>query len=479
MSEGPPGGSLGSPERPRIRQAVTLNAGAESARTSVGPVFVSQPGRTAAAPRPAGTEPTTTRGTGRAERRSRSTATEARPARVTPEPAPLVAVPAATPEEPDGSGSAPAGTMAASPTTAAPRAASDGATPPPHQTAGGSSGQGGRPLMAAAAIAGAVLVSVPLVMSQRSDAGQETRAVDDVTASAPVALLGEQGGATWPSPQGRTDRQSLVPAERVQEPSGGVPSKGAPGRQDVVDTSGYRPPPISPAEEKANVRSGTSVPRTPVRRPVTTPPVVQVVRGDTGGQGGRSEVRQADADREPATRPAVLTMAADKPAPPPVRRAAAGSATRTATEPAAVRSVKPAPAAQARTRAASPVRAAAKPSAPTARQGQTRVVHGTYVIGRGQSVSTNRISLTMQQNGNLVVFDANGRARWSTGTSGRGDRAVFQGDGNLVVLSAEGTTVWSTRTDGNPGAQLVLQNDGNVTIQAAGGRFLWGSGTQY
>ncbi|MEV0490205.1 hypothetical protein [Streptomyces atratus] len=483
MSQGPPGVRPEGTERPRIRQAVALHDATASERTVSGTVFVSQPAPAEPAPRPAAAEPAPTRLTRRAHRRSRSTA-EARPAPPTATPAAPASAAAA--ERADDGGSAPTGTAAAAPTAAPPRAAEDGSSPP-RQAAGGSGSQGGRPLMAAAAIAGAVLVSVPLVVvSQRSDADQATRAVGDITASTPVATLGERGGATWPSTQGGTDQQSLKPADRLQQPPGVLPSKTAPGLPDSVDTSRYKPPLITPADKKSTEKARAKDRKAGGGQPAGPHRAIPPVRSTDVVGSDSPDTRAPDSGRTPRTpRTHTTVLAASdttstKPGPKVRRTAPSDSGSRTTTRPTAAPRVKaaaPAP-------APAPVRATKKqttaaPTAPTVKEGQTKVLHGTYVIGRGQSVATNRISLTMQQNGNLVIFDATGRARWSSGTSGRGDRAVFQGDGNLVVLAGDGTTVWSSRTDGNPGAELVLQNDGNVTIQAADGRFLWGSGTQY
>ncbi|MGW1004772.1 hypothetical protein [Streptomyces sp. NPDC002520] len=505
MSQGPPGARSEGTERPRIRQAVALHDATASERTASGPVFVSQPAPAEPAPRPAAAEPAPTRLTRRAQRRSRSTA-QARPAPLTVTPAAPASAAAAERGDDDDGGSAPTGTAAAAPTAAPARPAEDGSSPP-RQAAGGSGGQGGRPLMAAAAIAGAVLVSVPLVVvSQRSDAEQTTRAVGDIPAAAPVATLGERGGATWPSTQGGTDQQSLKPSERLQQPPGVLPPTTTPGLPDSVDTSRYKPPlitssgkkPTDKAKTKAKAKdrkAGGGQPAGPLGE---IPPVRST---DAAGGDGPDTPAASESRRTPRTHTSVLaasdTTSAPKPRP-AVRHTTSSrssgssgssgspgssgsdSGSRTTTRSAAaprVRAAAPAPAPAPAPPAKK--RATAVRTAPTAKEGQTKVLHGTYVIGRGHSVATNRISLTMQQNGNLVIFDANGRARWSAGTSGRGDRAVFQGDGNLVVLAADGTTVWSSRTDGNPGAQLVLQNDGNVTIQAADGRFLWGSGTQY
>ena len=61
-------------------------------------------------------------------------------------------------------------------------------------------------------------------------------------------------------------------------------------------------------------------------------------------------------------------------------------------------------------------------------------------------------SLTNQlSDGNIVLSDTLGAAKWSTGT--QGDMGAFlrvQDDGNVVVYSAAGTAVWATNTAAGP-----------------------------
>ncbi|MFE7835839.1 hypothetical protein ACFU53_07155 [Streptomyces sp. NPDC057474] len=84
--------------------------------------------------------------------------------------------------------------------------------------------------------------------------------------------------------------------------------------------------------------------------------------------------------------------------------------------------------------------------------------------------------MTLQGDGNLVIYDRNGTPRWQSGTVGRGAKTVFQADGNLVVYTSDMTTAWSTRTDGHDGAELVLGRDGKATVRY-GNTVLWSSGT--
>lgn len=96
-------------------------------------------------------------------------------------------------------------------------------------------------------------------------------------------------------------------------------------------------------------------------------------------------------------------------------------------------------------------------------------------LHKGQSVSTSRIRLTMQQDGNLVLyghFDGEGAyPLWATGTHDKGGhRAVFQTDGNLVVYTESGKALWASHTNGQI---LALQTDRNLVIYDEAGKALW------
>lgn len=83
-----------------------------------------------------------------------------------------------------------------------------------------------------------------------------------------------------------------------------------------------------------------------------------------------------------------------------------------------------------------------------------------------------RFKLQMQGDNNLVLLQ-DGTPVWSTGTGSRtGGRTEMQGDGNLVVYDAAGRAIWNSGTAGNPGARLIVQGDGNVVVQN-GAQPLW------
>lgn len=106
-----------------------------------------------------------------------------------------------------------------------------------------------------------------------------------------------------------------------------------------------------------------------------------------------------------------------------------------------------------------------------------KVVQATFDLAAGESVVAGDRSLIMQQDGNLVVYDQDHKARWASVTGGEGNSARFQADGNLVVYNSGGQPLWASQTGGHQGAVLVFQADGNVVI-TSGDTVLWAAGTE-
>ncbi|HEX7838662.1 MAG TPA: CAP domain-containing protein [Kofleriaceae bacterium] len=105
----------------------------------------------------------------------------------------------------------------------------------------------------------------------------------------------------------------------------------------------------------------------------------------------------------------------------------------------------------------------------------------------GQKLQSNnkRFTLTMQTDGNVVLYDANGHPLWATNTwKGITPRDfAMQPDGNLVLYSTDGVARWASNTVSNPGAFLNIQDDGNLVVYRAGSRTetadnaLWAAGS--
>ncbi|MFF3821258.1 mannose-binding protein [Streptomyces bluensis] len=94
----------------------------------------------------------------------------------------------------------------------------------------------------------------------------------------------------------------------------------------------------------------------------------------------------------------------------------------------------------------------------------TKTVSAGSQLVSGQSWWTNRIRMTMQGDGNLVVYNEDNDPIWAAGVFGENHKVRFQKDGNLVVYTADDRPVWASQTSGHEGAKLVLRADGKVAI---------------
>ncbi|MGB6206267.1 LysM peptidoglycan-binding domain-containing protein [Mycobacterium sp.] len=99
------------------------------------------------------------------------------------------------------------------------------------------------------------------------------------------------------------------------------------------------------------------------------------------------------------------------------------------------------------------------------------------VKGESLTSSNGAYTLTLQDDGNLVLA-SRGHAIWATGTEGQDVvRAEVQSDGNFVVYSAD-KPVWHTDTKGKKNVRLVLQDDRNLVLYAADGGAAWATKTE-
>ncbi len=96
-----------------------------------------------------------------------------------------------------------------------------------------------------------------------------------------------------------------------------------------------------------------------------------------------------------------------------------------------------------------------------------RLNPGTRLTTNQSIISSDgRFRLTMQDDGNLVVYRTHdNHALWATGTQGSDvHRAEMQTDGNLVLYHVNNAPAWASNTAGKRNSTLVMQNDGNLVI---------------
>ena len=95
---------------------------------------------------------------------------------------------------------------------------------------------------------------------------------------------------------------------------------------------------------------------------------------------------------------------------------------------------------------------------------------GGQKLVRGESIASHNgaYTLTLQDDGNLVLA-SRGQALWDTSTNGQDVvRAEVQSDGNFVLYTAD-KPVWHTDTKGKKNVRLVLQDDRNLVLYGADG----------
>ena len=83
----------------------------------------------------------------------------------------------------------------------------------------------------------------------------------------------------------------------------------------------------------------------------------------------------------------------------------------------------------------------------------------------------------MLDDGDVALLGPDATTRWSTGTDQPGASLTLREDGDLVVTDADGDRVWRSRTAGHPGSSLVLQDDGDLVLYDAAGAAVWSTGT--
>lgn len=121
------------------------------------------------------------------------------------------------------------------------------------------------------------------------------------------------------------------------------------------------------------------------------------------------------------------------------------------------------------------------PSGPTA-SGDT--MRPGQVLNPGQSIrsTSGKFTFTLQTDGNLVLYKnistGGQQARWASNTNGKPTQVcIMQGDGNLVLYDVDGKALWASNTAHDAGARCVMQDDGNGVIYRTNNSAVWSTNT--
>jgi hypothetical protein len=101
-------------------------------------------------------------------------------------------------------------------------------------------------------------------------------------------------------------------------------------------------------------------------------------------------------------------------------------------------------------------------------------------LGKGESLTSNNgaYTLTLQDDGNLVLAAARGEAVWATNTNGQNvERAEVQTEACVLIFAEPGQARLAHRHQGKKNVKLVLQDDRNLVLYAADGP-AWDSKTE-
>jgi hypothetical protein len=95
-----------------------------------------------------------------------------------------------------------------------------------------------------------------------------------------------------------------------------------------------------------------------------------------------------------------------------------------------------------------------------------------FYPGRQWKTCSNYV-VAFQTDGNLVVYNPEGAAIWSSNTQNRGaSQLAFQTDGNLVIYGGK-QALWNSGTAGQGGATLRILPSGSMGIYNSDMNLLW------
>ncbi|KAJ0973143.1 hypothetical protein J5N97_021102 [Dioscorea zingiberensis] len=104
------------------------------------------------------------------------------------------------------------------------------------------------------------------------------------------------------------------------------------------------------------------------------------------------------------------------------------------------------------------------------------ILYSGEILHYGHALSWGSYTFIMQSDCNLVLYDT-GNPVWASDTGGLASQCyvTLQSDGNLVIYNNNNKTVWASNTNRDQGYYvLILQKDRNVVIY---GGAIWATNT--
>ena len=112
----------------------------------------------------------------------------------------------------------------------------------------------------------------------------------------------------------------------------------------------------------------------------------------------------------------------------------------------------------------------------------SHILWNSEAIYPGQSLGTDYLGdyrLTLQLDGNLVLYNSKGNALWNTGTYGSNPSVlILQSNGDLVLYGFNGKVLWSSNSYSTVSTtHLVMQSDGNLVVYTQNNVPIWSTNT--
>jgi hypothetical protein len=101
----------------------------------------------------------------------------------------------------------------------------------------------------------------------------------------------------------------------------------------------------------------------------------------------------------------------------------------------------------------------------------------TLSVGQFLQAPQQPYTCELQSDGSLTIAKLGSDLLWRASGPEPAQIAIMQSDGNFVLYAADGKVVWASGTWGNPGASVVMQDDGNLVIYLPDGQPIWASDT--